>query len=208
MERLIYGFDPLCGWCFGIVPAMRRVRADHPDLPIRMVFPGLVTGARIGPYAEMEGYIRTASDRLRAVTGRAPSAAFFEMIRTPGVMGDSGPPTAVLAAVGHSHPDRVIDLAHAMTEAHFRDGADLNRPETHAALFAALDIRRAVPPLDDTALIAATWAEGRGEGITSFPTLILESDVRRVILPPIYDPAALSAGIATRRAKREVRTVR
>jgi putative protein-disulfide isomerase len=198
MARLIYGFDPLCGWCFGIVPAMQRLRAEHPELPIAPVFPGLVTGTRIGPYAEMEGYIRQAAVRLRAVTGRAPSEAFYALIRTPGVRGDSGPPTAVLAAVGESHPDRLMDLAHAMTEAHFRHGADLNRPETHAALFAALGIDRAVPALDDAARIAAAWAAGRAEGITSFPTLILETAAGRETLPPVYDPAALSAAVAAR----------
>lgn len=196
MTRLIYGFDPLCGWCFGVVPAMRRLRADHLGLEIRPVFPGLVTGDRIGPYAEMEGYIRGASERLHAVTGRAPSDAFYALIRTPGVRGDSGPPTAVLASVAESHPARVLDLAHAMTEAHFIDGADLNRAETHAALFAKLDIDRPVPALDDTVRIEAAWAAGRAEGIASFPTLILEHEGRRETLPPIYDPADLSAEVA------------
>ena len=66
-------------------------------------------------------------------------------------MGDSGPPTPLWRVV-HSHRIRVIDLAYALwIRGAFRYGADLNRPETHAALFAALDIRRAVPRLADTA---------------------------------------------------------
>jgi len=199
-KRLIYGFDPLCGWCFGLVPAMRAVQAAMPDLPITLVLPGLVTGARVGPYAEMEGYIRGASARLMAVTGRAPDEAFFEMIRRPGVKGDSGPPTAVLAAVQHAAPDRVLSLAHAMTEAHFITGADLNCTMTHRRLLDEMGLDLPTPDLHDTALIAATWAAGRGHGIASFPTLIYEAGTERSVLPSVYDPDALIGLIADLRA--------
>lgn len=33
-ERLIYGFDPLCGWCFAFRPTMHAIREAHPDVPI------------------------------------------------------------------------------------------------------------------------------------------------------------------------------
>ena len=191
-DRLIYGFDALCGWCYGIVPAMRRVARDHPGLGIEAVFPGLVTGARVGPYAEMEGYIRSASLRLRDVTGRAPTEAFFDLIRRPGVLGDSGPPTAVFAHVKAHRPDRLLDVAHAVTEAHFETGADLNDPEAYRAILDALGLGLGVPPLDDRDAIGRAWAEGRAMGITHFPTLILNGET----LPPIYEPDALSAHIA------------
>jgi putative protein-disulfide isomerase len=196
-DRLIYAFDPLCGWCYGIVPAMRRIARDHPDLQVEMVMPGLVTGARVGPYAEMEAYIRGASGRLRAVTGRAPSAAFFDLIRRPGVRGDSGPPTAVLAHVKAAAPARLLDVAHAVTEAHFDQGADLNVPATYRDIFATLGLDLEVPPLDDRPKIEAAWAEGRATGITSFPTLILNG----VTLPALYDPAGLSARIGQMRLR-------
>src|SRR5687767_12086660 len=70
LAELIYGFDPLCGWCYGLVPAMRRVEQDHPDLPIRLVMSGLVSEGGVGPYARMESYIRRAEVQLKKVTGR------------------------------------------------------------------------------------------------------------------------------------------
>jgi putative protein-disulfide isomerase len=102
MAELIYGFDPLCGWCYGIVPAVRRVAEDHPEIPIRLVMAGLVSGERVGPYGEMEGYIRGASGRLREVTGRGPTEAFFQLITTPGVEGNSGPPSLAVLRDGQA----------------------------------------------------------------------------------------------------------
>lgn len=120
--RLICGFDP--PWLVlrrGV--AMRAVAAAHPGLHLRLTLPGLVTGDRVGPHAEMEGCIRQASGRLSAVTGRRPSEAFSAMIRRPGVRGRSGPPCLVLAAA------RAPGL-----RAPSADGADLNDPATYPPL--------------------------------------------------------------------------
>ncbi len=193
--ELLYGFDALCGWCYGGIPAMRRVLDDHPALPVRLVLPGLVTGDRAGPYAQMEAYIRGASERLQAVTGRAPSAAFYDLIRTPGVRGDSGPPTAAIAQVQEAAPDRAIAFAHAVCEAHFAQGADLNRAETYIAIHRAMALNLPPPPLDEDALIAAVWARGRATGIASFPSFLLQSAHRIVPLRLSYDPAALSDAV-------------
>ena len=195
---LVYGFDPLCGWCYGLVPAMRAVREAHPRLPVRLVMSGLVTGPRAGPYAEAEGYIRQASARLREVTGRAPSPAFFELIATPGVRGDSGPPCVAIHAVQRRAPEAAVDFAHAVVEAHFERGADLNRPETYAPILDRFELDVVLPDLDDPALAAAAWAEGRALGIASFPTLILRRAERSEVLPSVYDPDALVRRIGDR----------
>ena len=201
--ELVYGFDPLCGWCYGLVPALRALRRAHPDLPVGLVMAGLVTGPRAGPYAEAEPYIRGASERLRAATGRAPSAAFFDLIATPGVRGDSAPPCVAIHAVQRAAPDAALDFAHAVIEAHFERGADLNRRETYGPLLARHAPGVALPDLSDPSLAEDAWAEGRRLGIASFPTLILRRDGGAETLPSLYDPEALLRlveGAAPRRA--------
>ncbi|MFN3644094.1 MAG: hypothetical protein ACK4TB_14370 [Gemmobacter sp.] len=193
--RLTYGFDPLCGWCYGIVPAMRALMAAQPGLPVNLAMPGLVTGARVGPYAAMEGYIRGASQRLSAVTGRAPSPAFYDLIRRPGVTGDSAPPVLVLAAARAVDPAAAVRLAHRITEAHFDAGADLNDPATYPPLLAAEGIAMALPDLADRAAAAAVFAADARFGIAAFPTLIARRGARAVALPPVYAPDALQAAL-------------
>lgn len=70
---LIYGYDPLCGWCYGAIPALRYLRGKRPALHIEVLLSGLVIGDRIRPYSEAVGYIRGASKDLERVTGRMPS---------------------------------------------------------------------------------------------------------------------------------------
>ena len=193
--HLLLGFDALCGWCFGFVPAMRAVEDAYPDLPVVVALPGLVTGDRIGPYAEMEGYIRAASTRLRAATGRAPSDAFFDLIRRPGVRGDSGPPTAAMAHVRRHAPERLLAFAHAVTEAHFERGADLNDPATYRDAMDALGIVVPPPDLSDKAAVEREWAAGRALGIQSFPTLAFVRDRRAGVMASRYEPDAVVAWV-------------
>ena len=193
---LLYGFDPLCGWCYGIAPAVRAVAEAHPELEIRLVMSGLVTSDRVGPYAAMEGYIRGASDRLEAVTGRRPSPAFFDLIRRPGVTGDSTPPATAIAQVAAAAPARALAFAHAVTEAHFDAGADLGDPATYPPLLAAHAPEVACIDIADTRPAETAFAEGRALGISSFPTLAFASAAGIRRLPPTYRPEALVALLA------------
>ncbi len=193
--ELLYGMDPLCGWCFGISPALRRVMADRRDLLVTPVLAGLVTGARVGPYAEMEGYIRGASQRLLAVTGQSPAPAFFDLIRRPGVIGNSAPPSIAIAALRAAHPSRAADFALRVTEAHFRDGADLGQPATYAGVLAAMGLALPMPDLARDDLAAAAWAEGRALGLTSFPTLWMRGAGGVRPVPLRYQPESLSAEV-------------
>ena len=194
--QVIYGMDPLCGWCFGIGPALSRVMADHLEVTVVPVLGGLVTGERVGPYAAMEGYVRQASVRLEAVTGRAPSPAFFEMIRRPGVTGDSAPPSVAIAAMRAAQPDRLAEFALRLTEAHFTDGADYGDPATYDHIATAMGLPPlALTPADlsDPGPAQAEWAMGRAQGLNSYPTLWLRHSEGLAYLPLTYDPAELSA---------------
>ena len=192
MAELIYGFDPLCGWCYGIVPAMERVRTDHPGLRVRLVMAGLVTDDAVGPYARMEGYIRQAEKQLRKVTGRESSEAFFRLIARPGVVADSGPPCVAIAHVAGLAPEKAVDFAHLVIEAHHSDGADLNDPATYGPLLRKLDLPPDLPDIGDGRLADAVWSEGRRIGLRAFPTLAVLKDGRARLLPSEFDPERLS----------------
>ncbi|PRY92625.1 putative protein-disulfide isomerase [Hasllibacter halocynthiae] len=191
-RELIYGYDPICGWCYGAAPA---VRAAAEVVPVRVVMAGLVTGDRVGPAAAMEGYVRGAAGRLRAVTGRAPSEAFFEWMRSPGAVADSGPPAVAVDAVRRERPGSALAFACAVTEAHYAEGMDPNDPGAYAPLLDRHAPGVVLPDIHDPGLQDAAFAEGREMGITAFPTFALRDGGRIAVLPTIYDPPALVAAL-------------
>lgn len=199
MTELIYGFDPICGWCYGFAPAMRAIRAAHPDLPVRLAMSGLVTGPRVGPASAMVDYVRGAAARLEAVTGRAPSDGFFDWMTSPGAVADSGPPAAAIDAVLRARPEAAIPFAHAVIEAHYGRGMDPNDPAAYAPLLAEHAPGAVLPDIHDPALQEAAFAEGRALGISNFPTLALCRPGGAVEpLPVEYRPGAAAAAIGAR----------
>ncbi|WP_333714903.1 hypothetical protein [Yoonia sp.] len=193
MPVLIYGYDPICGWCYGAAPA---IRAAADIIPVRLAMAGLVVGSRVGPAAEKESYVRQAAVRLQAVTGRAPSEAFFAWMRRPDAIAASGPPAVAVDAVRRQDPDRALAFAHAVTEAHYAEGMNPNDPDAYAPLLAAYAPGVKLPDIHDPALADAAFADGRRLGITAFPTLLLQDDSGRLSpLPMHYAPEALVAAI-------------
>ncbi len=180
--RLIYGYDPLCGWCYGAIPALRHVRAQLPNLKIEVLPGGLVTGDRIRPYSELIGYIRGASENLERVTGRKPSEAFFDMISVSDPpLASSLPPSDAVRQMNEIAPEWALEIAHAIQEAHFGAGMDVNDP----ALYAEITHRLGAPPIEtshwtDRAaledLLAPSFAKSREFGIKSFPSFVLVTD--------------------------------
>lgn len=175
--RLVYGFDPLCGWCYGFAPALRDLRRALPHLAIDLRMGGLVTGERIGPYVDAVPYIRSASARMTAVTGVALGEQFHtRVLGSEAVVASSIPPCDAILQVRAVAPDRVLDLAEALQVAHFRDGRDLNDPSVYADLAHRLGIAMTFDlpgPRDVRADLARELAESRTLGLTSYPTLFL-----------------------------------
>jgi putative protein-disulfide isomerase len=196
MPTLVYGYGPICGWCYGAAPSIRAAAAV---LPVRLAMAGLVTGSRVGPAAALEGYVRGAAERLHAATGRAPSEAFFDWMRREDAIAASAPPAVAVHAVMRARPEAAVAFAHAVTEGHYERGVDPNDPATYAPLLTRHAHEVALPDIHDLALADAAFADGRRLGICAFPTLLLErGDGRIEPLPTRYDPQALVALLEAR----------
>ena len=197
--RLIYGFDPLCGWCYGFGPVLQAVRAELPDLAIDLRLGGLITGERIGPYADAASYIERASARMIAVTGVRLGDAFRRRILgDPTVISSSLPPSDALLQLRQRAPDRVLDMAEALQTAHFRDGMDLNDARTYVAVanVIGLDMAFHLRAPDVVApAVAKEFQDARAFGLTSFPSLRLEVGGRDLDIEVSYDPKMIVAQI-------------
>ncbi len=199
---LVYGFDPLCGWCFGFIPAMEALAKQRPDLTVHIALGGLVTGQRIKPYAEMASYIRQSSWRLADATGHRPSAAFAKRILSRSdILASSIPPSAAILQVRRARPAMALAFAHSVQRAHFEDGEDLNDPATYAKLSTQLelDLPLEIPmPQEYSDDIQTEFQATRALGISSFPTVLVRSAGLLKPLPTTYRPADFVAQVNLR----------
>lgn len=83
-------------------------------------------------------------------------------------------------------PDRAAEFAIAIQEAHFGAGEDLNHPVFYDRVARALglELTFALPdPEHVPTILAAEFAVTQSMGVSSYPTLFIEADGRRITLP-------------------------
>ena len=204
IERILYGYDPLCGWCYGFIPVMRAVAEAYPDTPIDVRMGGLVTGERVAPYSAARDYIMGASKRMADATGRPLSQAFFDDILTrDDILSNSAQPCAAVLEVRENADDplgrKALAYAHALQEAHFEEAMDVNDPATHAHVAGKVGVETPDVPDYEAArdVVAAEFAAARALGISSYPTVLRMADKRLAMVPLDYDPQRFLDELAT-----------
>ena len=194
--KLIYAYDPLCGWCYGMIPALEHFCAIEPDVEIEVLPGGLFTGTPARSYLSLISHIRSAEVRLEQVTGRRPSEAFHAMISANGgIDASSERPSHAVLQMNKLAPDRSLEFAHRLQEVHYEEGKDLNLPETYDEICASLGM----PLLDTEAIVGATLADPEIEQAYrqcaalrphGYPTIFIV-DLKNTIVgvvPSTYDP--------------------
>lgn len=201
--RLIYGFDPLCGWCFAFRPTMAALRAAYPELPIALRYGGLVVGERVAPVATSRDYLVAGLAEVRQRAGVAAGAAFYNgLLADDSYVSNSEPPCRAIWAAEQIAPERAYAFADALPEAFYGRGL---APDAEATLALLADEQG----IDAAALLEvwrsdrarlgtqAAFARARAEGVVSYPTLFYESGgVRSLIARGWLAPDAAVARVA------------
>ncbi len=200
--KLIYGHDPLCGWCYGLIPAMRHFSARRPDIEVEVLPGGLYPQERAAPYSLMVDYITEAVASLEQATGQRPKPAFFDLISSDNApLTASAPPSLAILQMQDRAPERHLEFTHLLQEAHFEQGRDLNAPDTYVQLckdhgFPDLDVGAIGDATDQTPPVKAAFGRAAALNIRSYPTiLVLQGTQYHATLPSIYHPHAFLAEV-------------
>ncbi len=176
-EELIYGFDPLCGWCFAFRPSMHAITAAHPDLPIQVRYGGLVVGERVQPIAASRDYLINGLNEVRQRAGVVAGERFYQGLLAEGTyISNSEPPCRAIYVVQQLAAERAYAFADALPDAFYGQGLPLDDAEVLAELAMAEGIDRDLflQHWHSAAAHAGTqaaFAQARAMGITMYPTL-------------------------------------
>jgi putative protein-disulfide isomerase len=183
MNKLIYVFDPLCGWCYGFTGVVSALFDKYQGkYEFDIVSGGMIRHERIAPMAKMHDYIKGAYPRLEQMTGAKFGDAYLEkLLPSTTIMMDSHTPSYALEAMRTLQPESLIHFAHNLQKAHYMDGMDYNVLDNYAPLAEALGVPGETfkaKLLDEDVRYAAeqNFAWCANIGVQSYPTLIMETD--------------------------------
>jgi putative protein-disulfide isomerase len=118
-------YDPLCGWCYGAAPAIRRL-AKHGTPPIELLPSGLFAGPGARPLDESFAQHAWSNDQhIAQLTGQPFSDVYRQRVLAGRELRlDSGPANVALTAVWQLDPGRELDALEAIQKARYVEGRD------------------------------------------------------------------------------------
>jgi putative protein-disulfide isomerase len=120
-----YLFDPLCGWCYGALPALERL-AKLDGVTVELAPSGLFAGEGARPMdANFAAYVWQNDQRIARLSGQQFTDAYrAKVLGKAEGMFDSAPATIGIVAVGLTEPAREIEVMKALQNARYVDGHD------------------------------------------------------------------------------------
>lgn len=177
--KIIYVFDPMCGWCYGFSKVMDTYADAHKNtFTFNIISGGMVTGDREGPIGDFADYILGAYNRVEEYSGIKFGEPYLAQLRTKKLWSSSVTPAIAIETFKHFKPDDAIQFASAVQRAYFYDGKDLRDDSVYRQLIQPYNISES----DFFSLMhsegmrkAATdgFQESANYGITGYPAVLL-----------------------------------
>ncbi len=186
---IYYVFDPFCSWCFGFTPVMLQLKekfADHFDFEI--LSGGMVLGSRVHSVTQKTQFFLEGYQAIEECTGARFGKAFLEeAIYTPGIIIDSEVPSRALFLFKEMQPDHVFTFAHAIQEAFYVDGLNLNEKAVFGQLAARYGVgadyfTQQLKDPEYRTRAFESFAKAKELGAESYPTVILEDNGKVEVL--------------------------
>ncbi len=193
IDHLIYLYDPLCGWCYGAMPAIHGL-ADLGGCIVEPVPSGLFVAPGKTLDAEMARHIEQADARIASMSGQRFSDLYRrKVLANPELPFDSTAATEALTAVSLWNVRRELDALHALQRERFVAGRDISdRSVIAQALSASLgdepetwEQRLAQPGLAAITdkRVARAKKVMKAVGMHGVPALVWPSDQGMRLLP-------------------------
>ena len=181
-QEIMYCFDPLCGWCYGFSPVIRKLEEQFEDkISFNAYAGGMVTGERVAPIGDTFTYIKDALQTVEQRTGVKFGEGFKALLKEGSYRYNSEPPSQALVVFKSVTQASSIELAHLLQKAIFYEGISLNEPKNLADIVAeaGLDAEAFEQLYQQPKYRDKTYEEFafvQKLGVSGFPTLLYRKD--------------------------------
>jgi putative protein-disulfide isomerase len=177
--KLLYFYDPLCGWCFGFSPVIKKLEKEFQEqISFEAISGGMVLGDRVKPLSEMKDYLKDAMPRLEEMTGVKFGKPYLDILEEGSLLLNSELPCVAMTVFKSMTNKSSIEFASALKSALYQNGVNLNEVDNYKDLAESFDLSWEVfrSKLEDSAYKEKTYQEfqvGQQMGIGGFPSVVL-----------------------------------
>jgi putative protein-disulfide isomerase len=193
MKQLIYFYDPLCGWCYGFSPVMKKIAESYgKDYEIKVVSGGMMLGDRVGSINDVAPFIKEAYKTVEQHTGVKFGDTFVKEVLMPGeAILSSEKPCRATTVCKILKPEEAMNFAHDLQRAFYFYGKDLQKDQTYHELAKSygLDADLFVRMMNQTDVIQKTsedYQYSNQLGVNGFPTVMYQDEKNLLVLSRGY----------------------
>ncbi len=180
--QIIYVFDPLCGWCYGFSPVIKKAYDTYKDkADFKVITGGMVIGNQIGPIGRIAEFLRGATARVTQRTGAVFSPLFLDTILTEGKqILTSMEPSIAIQICKAEKPDKIFDFMSELQKDIYISGLKTAIPADYHRLAKKMgfDQNKFINHLSEEAFIQKTlqdFQEANTLGIDSYPAVLISN---------------------------------
>lgn len=193
-DTIYYVYDPLCSWCYGFSPVIKKTKTIYKDqFNFEVISGGMQSGERKQPVSAIRDYLKGAYKDVTARTGVEFGDKFMEVLEEGERMLDSIPPSIALSIVKDLKPEQALNFAASIQEAIYFDGFDWNSVDAYLPYIKDYDLdaedfksKFSEPYYMEKTLedfkLAANF------GVTGFPSVILKKDDKYYLIAQGFIP--------------------
>jgi len=197
--KLFYFTDPMCSWCYGFSPAVKKLKENYPEIDLQIISGGF------SPYSQQvvdQDYKEFLAFHWTNVNQR--SGQFFDhsmKFISDSFRYDTEPSSRALTVVQELSPKQDFDYLSLMQKAFYVDGKDITNDTVLAALAEELGIEKNtfLDRFHSEEMKQKTnqgFQFSRQLGVQGFPTLLtLENGTVKVITRGFQDYRSLKVTV-------------
>ena len=134
--QLVYVMDPMCSWCYGFAPVLKRVLEEYKNkVDIKFVMGGLRPGTTSVMDEEAKAAMRQHWQDVEAVTGQPFDYSFFDR---DAFVYDTAPACRAVVTMRYLKPDDELAMAEELQQAFYAKNQDITAPAVLATIAAAV----------------------------------------------------------------------
>ncbi|WP_439882885.1 DsbA family protein [Pontibacter sp. MBLB2868] len=130
--HLIYVMDPMCSWCYGFAPVIKRlVEEKEGTIQFKMVMGGLRPGTEKALEPQMKETIKHHWQDVEKITEQPFDYSFFDR---EDFVYDTEPACRAVVTMRYLNPEKEMEMAEAVQSAFYAKNNDVTRSEMLASI--------------------------------------------------------------------------
>lgn len=193
MARIIYLYDPLCGWCYGFSPVIKKLSEDYSrQYDFTVISGGMIPHEKSGSINEIAPFIKDAYKTVEENTGIKFGETFIREILMPGnAVLNSEKPSRAVTICKMLKPEQTIAFVHDLQRAFYFYGKDLQDDATYRPLASAFNIDEDLfmKMLNEPEVAKKTQEDyqyAASLNVSGFPTLLYQNEDTMLVLSRGY----------------------